>query len=170
MKKLLIAAVLLLGSLAVCAQAKTGYLSILPGWQFDQNEGLDSGFVVSLDGGYRFTDNVGIHVGFLVDRGGWRYPYEYKTYGPFEYKMNFEIVELGFEIHGDMHGNSQFYGQLNLGSTLNMIDDKLTYGAAFGYKYFFNKTVGLNVQGTYHYVEDYKIHLWDGRIGITFNF
>jgi hypothetical protein len=168
-KKLLIASLLLLGSLALFAQAHTGYVSILPGYQFS-SQNLDNGFTGSLDAGYMFTDNVGIHLGLLFDRGGYNYPYWWGYNKEYEFKHNFEIAEVGLEIAGDMHGKHQCYGQINAGYTMSLEANEFTAGAAFGYKYFFNKFVGLNVQGAYHYVNHWKIDIWDARIGLTFRF
>ena len=169
MKKLLIAALLLVGSFAVFAQAHTAYFSILPGYQFS-SQNLDNGFTGSLDAGYLFTDNVGIHFGVIFDRGGFHYPNYFNGYMPFELKHNFEIAEIGLEIMGDTHGHNQFYGQLNGGYTMSLQPNEATIGAAFGYKYFFNKTVALNVQGAYHYVNHWKIDIWDARVGVCFRF
>lgn len=169
MKKLLIAAVLVLGCMGAFAQAHTAYFSVLPGYQINATN-VDRGFVGSLDGGYYFSDNVGIHFGFAYDWGRYRYPSYWNGYREFELKENFQIMEVGIEIAGDMHGNNQFYGQLNGGYTLGATKNEWVVGGAFGYRYYFNKTVGLNVQATYHYVNEWKVDLWDGRIGVTFRF
>jgi len=168
-KKLLIAALLLLGSLAIFAQADATYFSILPGYQFSAQH-LDNGFTGSIDAGYMFSDNVGIHVGLIFDRGGYYYPFWWGYNKSYQLKHNFEIAEVGLEIAGDMHGHNQFYGQLNGGYTLSLQENEATIGAAFGYKYFFNKSVALNVQGAYHYVNHWKIDIWDTRVGVSFRF
>jgi len=45
------------------------------------------------------------------------------------------------------------------------------FGGAFGYRYYFNNSVGLGVQIAYHHINGFDINdMWDSRLGVWFKF
>jgi hypothetical protein len=210
MKKVLIAAVMVLGSLGVFAQAGTQYFAILPGWQwstgnyeyseefiynnhwyqFRVNGAGENNFVGSLDYGYFFTDNVGIHAAYTYNAGKYHANVHLGPYyfGDYNFDVNLNWIELGPEFVGAVGQNGQIYGQINLGYTFGNSTPNIhimngsyplgdfgsngfVYGGAFGYRYYFNNSVGIATQLTYHHFVDFPISdLWDARVGVTFKF
>jgi|WetSurMetagenome_2_1015567.scaffolds.fasta_scaffold02137_6 hypothetical protein len=210
MKKILIAALLVLGSLGVFAQAGTQYFAILPGYQFSTgnyqysqnfifnnhvyqfrvNGSGENNFVGSLDYGYFFTENVGIHAAYVYNAGSFQANIHVGPYyfGNYKFDKSINWVEVGPEFVGMVGQNGQIYGQINLGYTFGNSTPNLhtaygsyplgdfgsqtfIYGGAFGYRYYFNNSVGIAVQATYHHMQDYPISdLWDARVGVTFKF
>lgn len=209
MKKILIAALLVLGSLGVFAQAGTQYFAILPGYQFSTgnyeysqdfiygghlyqyrvNGSGENNFVGSLDYGYFFTENIGIHAAYVYNAGQFQANFHI---GPFYDNVKFDKsvnwIEVGPEFVGTVGQNGQIYGQINLGYTFGNSSptahtaygdyslgdfgtQTFIYGGAFGYRYYFNNSVGIAVQGTYHHMSSYPISdMWDARVGVTFKF
>ncbi len=165
MKKLIVGMVFILASVGLFAQS-SNYFSVLPGYQFQGNH-MDSSFVGSFDAGYFYSDNVGLHVGLIYNPGEFDY-----------FKKSFEILEAGVEFATTKGDTGQFYGQLNLGSTLGLgssnyyyrTSNVATYGAALGYRYYFNDTTGINIQGAYHKLGSGGESFSDVRIGIVFRF
>jgi len=186
MKRGIIAALLLLASLGLFAQADTWYFSVLPGYQFSSSE-VDTGWVASFDGGYYFTDNVGIHGGFMFNEGNFKV--DVPPYGTAKFDDMFEIAEVGVELVGKAGEKGQIYGQFNVGYAFGLsldsatiagmtvslgdisVDDAFCYGAAFGYRHFFNDKTALNLQATYHRVTgDWDTNHIDLRIGVSWKF
>lgn len=182
MKKVLIVLLLVLGSLCLYAQdSGQWYFSALPGYQFSSGHSRSS-FVLSLDGGYYFNDNVGIHFSDTYNQGKYKYsyviyPYEYT----FEGSSSFEIIEVGPEFGAKVGDNGKFYGQINVGyawDTSNIGDGTYavynidwTWGAAIGYRHFFNDRVAINFQGTYHHLNNWvSSNFTDARVGVSWKF
>ena len=149
----------------------------MPGYQFSSgNYQVNSGgfvangsaknnFAGSLDFGWYFTNHVGLHVGYVYDDGDYHYNFHYGPYyfGDFSLKRQINIAEIGPEF---LFGNKvdQVYIQLNAGYTFgggttyyyyggsrynlgNLGDNTFIYGAAVGYRHYFNDTVALAIQG-----------------------
>jgi len=201
MRKWWMGALLVLGSLGAFAQAQTGYFDILPGYQFrtgsyDIQEGLfrveghgKNNWVASLDGGWFFTDHVGIHVGYLYNPGKYKMEFFYdgSPVGDQNLSRKVHLLEVGPEFIWGSRTN-QGYAQLNLGHTFgsgetnwyyggntydlgNLGGNAWAYGAALGYRHYFNDTVGLAIQGAYHHIQKWEISdAWDARIGIAIRF
>lgn len=155
------------------AQGGTGYFAILPGYQFSSSE-VESCFVGSLDGGYFYNDNWGLHMGLNYNAG----EFDFNDFGlghlPYSwvddvYKDSFYIFEIGPELAGNV-GPGQLYGQLNIGHTFGAEENEWTYGVACGYRFPINDRVGINVQGTYHRVNDWDTDHLDLRLGVIFRF
>ncbi len=139
MKKILIAALLVLGSLGVFAQAGTQYFAILPGYQFSTGNYQQSelfvynnhwyearvygsgqnNFTGSLDGGYFFTNNMGIHFAYMYNAGQFQLQGQIGPYylGSYRFDQNVSIAQVGPEFVMNHGSNSQTYFQLNLGYT-----------------------------------------------------
>lgn len=195
MKKVLIAVLLVVATMGICAQDKW-YFSILPGYQFSTGD-ADSCFVASLDGGYFFTENYGLHFAYMYNEG--KFKFDYAPYGEFKFEKNYNLIEIGPEFRTKAGEKGEIYGQLNVGYTFGSTGINENYvvtvggttylvnvtgelkndwalGAAFGYRYFFNKQVGLDLQATYHYLNGLKEgdfdakNSWDARIGVTWRF
>ena len=201
MRKWLVGALCLLGSLGVFAQAHTGYFDILPGYQFNtgdynvqegiyrtENSGKDS-WMGSLDVGWFFTDHVGLHGGYLYSPGD----YHARLYrGPilmedYTFSRSTHLLEIGPEFIWGPKDN-QLYFQLNAGHTFGSGDTKFysgghkydlgnigsnewVYGAALGYRHYFNESVGIAMQAAYHHIQNWEINdVWDARIGVVFRF
>jgi len=160
---------------AAFAQGGSGYFAVLPGYQFSSGE-TESCFVGSLDGGYFYNDNWGLHVGLNYNSGEFNlhdlgfghkhYPYSWMDD---VYKDSFYIFEIGPELAGNV-GPGQLYGQFNLGHTFGAENNEWTYGLACGYRFPINDRVGINVQGTYHRVNDWDTDHLDLRLGVIFRF
>lgn len=161
-------------SFSAFAQAGSGYLSILPGYQFSSGD-VDDSFVMSLDGGYFFNDNWGLHLGLIYDEGKFDFgkvllPTVPPTWWEVKYKDSFYVFEIGPELAGEV-GKGQMYWQIiNLGHTMGLDENEWTYGTAVGYRYPINDKWGFNVQGGYHRVDDYDTDHWDLRLGFTYKF
>jgi len=186
MKKGLILGLALLFSMGLFAQSSS--FSIMPGYQFSSGEAED-GFVVGADYVYYFTDGIGLHIGYTYNEGNFEYDGYIPYFGhyTFEFDNDFNIIEVGPEFVGDLGSGGQIYGQLNAGMTFGGSDfhvyipyygnyhadwdNEWTLGAALGYRYFFNDSVGIALQGTYHYIDNWEAdNFWDARVGITFKF
>jgi len=188
MKKVVLAVVIVLCcAVGVWAQEKTWYMDVLPGYQFKSGK-VGSGFVASLDGGYFFTENVGLHFGYTYNEGKFTYEdwdwitnYTWEVSG----KSSFGILEVGPEFSWKAGEKGRVYVQLNVGYTMSAkdiadaegpsggveLENNWTYGAAFGYRYFFTKKTGLAVQGAYHGVSNWgSASFWDARVGVVFRF
>ncbi len=195
MKKLLVAVLLVVATLGICAQEKWS-VSVLPGYQFSTGD-ADSGFVASLDGVYYFSENYGLHFAYMYNEG--KFKYTYAPYGEFKFKKNYNLIEVGPEFKTTAGQKGEIYGQINLGYTFGSTSIDENYivtvggtpyavhvtgelkndwalGATFGYRYFFNKQVGIAMQATYHYMNGLKEgdfdakNSWDARIGVTWKF
>ena len=146
-------------------------------------------FTGSLDLGYYFTDNVGVHFAYIYNQGKYQANLHLGPYylGNYQFNRSINIAEVGPEfVFGSKE--SQGYIQVNLGYTFgnstpnfqyqgvnyplgDFGTQSFVYGAAVGYRYYFNDSVGLAVQGAYHHLQHFPISdLWDGRVGITFRF
>lgn len=186
MRKWFLAALLLVATTGVFAQADTWYFSVMPGYQFSSGE-VDGGYVFSLDGGYYFTDNVALHAGFIFNEGN--FSVDVYPYGEASFDDQFNMLVVGPEFATKAGANGQVYFQVDLGYAfgLNMddihvvgmtvpltgvsVDDAFCYGAAIGYRHFFNEKVALNLQGTYHRVTgDWDTNHLDARIGVAWRF
>ncbi len=203
MKKVIIAGILVLAGLGVFAQAGTGYVAVLPGYQFNTGsytynyQGLmtkakgEGNFVTSLDFGYFFTDKIGIHAGYMYDKGDYKASLSYPPffYTPsYKFSRQVNLFEVGPEFVGQAGQNGQIYGQINVGYTFggtntkfylngqrydlgNVGSNEWAFGGALGYRYFFNSSVGLGLQATYHHINKWEVNdFWDARLGIWFKF
>jgi hypothetical protein len=160
-------------SISALAQGGSGYFAVLPGYQFGSGD-TDSGFVTSLDGGYFYNDNWALHMGLNYNEGKFDFgevllPTNPPTLWDLKYKDSFYIFELGPELAGNL-GKGQIYGQFNVGHTFGAESNEWTYGAALGYRYPINDKVGVNVQTTYHRVNDWDTDHLDVRLGLVFRF
>lgn len=145
-------------SFATFGQAGSGYLSILPGYQFSSGD-VDDSFVMSLDGGYFFDDNWALHLGLMYNEGKFNFG-----------KDSFYVFELGPELASEM-GNGKMYWQIiNIGHTMGLSSNEWTYGTALGYRYHVNDKWDFNIQGAYHRVDDLDTDHWDLRFGFTYKF
>ena len=148
MKRILIAALLILGTVGVFAQAGTWYFSVLPGYQFTSTGtdyhynyyGVDvaertrgkSNFMGSLDGGYFFNDVVGLHFAYVYNPGN----YKDKLYinggyiGEWGLKRQVNLLQIGPEF---VFGNKvdQGYFQLNVGWTFGSGNTKINFGGTY---------------------------------------
>ncbi|MFI5168349.1 MAG: hypothetical protein ACHQQS_17215, partial [Thermoanaerobaculales bacterium] len=145
MKRWLICALLLLAGLGVSAQENTGYVAILPGYQFPSgSHSLNQTFtplaanlaqkdtwLASLDFGWYFTDHIGIHAGYIY------MPNDYKLHlwnssmdlGTSKFSHNANIFEVGPEFVWKTQGeNGQVYAQFNVGRSLGSTDTTFNYG------------------------------------------
>jgi len=186
---------LVVATLGICAQDKW-YFSVLPGYQFSTGD-ADSGLVASLDGGYFFTENVGLHFAYMYNEG--KFKVNVAPFGDLKFTKSYSLLEFGPEFRTKAGEKGEIYGQFNLGYTFGStgINENyiITYGGntylvnvtgdlsndwalggTFGYRYFFNKKVGLDMQATYHYMNGLKQegfdakNSWDARIGVTWKF
>ena len=120
MKRIVIAALLILGSVGVFAQAGTWYFSILPGYQigssgqsyndywFHYKYDAKNNFQGSLDGGYYFTDNIGLHFAYVYNPGkakvkvwdntGWATGVPGAYIGQFGVDRQVNILQIGPEF------------------------------------------------------------------------
>lgn len=82
-----------------------------------------------------------------------------EIYGQFNVGYSFG----GQEVHVDLYGT-----RYNVG---DIYDNDWVFGAAFGYRHYWGDTVGMAVQGSYHYANGWELNdWWDARVGITFRF
>ena len=172
MKRALLSVLLGVAAVGASAQEK-GYLSVMPGHQFSGSYMNSSSFVASVDGGYFFNKTFGMHFGVLYNDKGFDW-------------ASFEIAEIGAEFAGQLGDSGQFYGQLNLGYTFGLSSnhtylspwgfytvkriDVWTPGAAVGYRYYFNRQVGLNIQAAYHQLGSGGEAFSDVRVGVIWKF
>ncbi|MGD1149094.1 MAG: hypothetical protein ABR961_14225 [Thermoanaerobaculaceae bacterium] len=173
---------LLLVGLGVSAQENTGYVAILPGYQFPSgsqnltftplsaNLAQKDNWLASLDFGWYVTDHIGLHAGYIY------MPNDYELHlwngstdlgtSTISHKAN--IFEVGPEFLWEPQCYcGQVYAQLNLGRTFG--SSNFTYGgrgyavkdtgggewslgAALGYRHFFNDFVGWTIQSAFHHV------------------
>jgi hypothetical protein len=174
MKKVLMFGLLAFFGIALFAQDGTGYISILPGYQFSSGD-VDSSFVASLDAGYFFNDYWGLHCGVIYNEGKFDFGKQLISKKPTiwwdgKYKDSFYTFEIGPELAKAI-GNGQIYWQIvNLGHTFGAEDNQWSYGTAAGYRYHFNDKWGVNCQAAYHRVDDWDTDHWDLRVGLTFKF
>jgi hypothetical protein len=170
MKRIAIAALLILGTVGVFAQAGTWYFSILPGWQFSSTseninggwygikiEGKDN-FMGSLDGGYFFTDNVGLHFAYIYNPGNGKiklYDYYYGDgyIGEFGFNRDVNILQIGPEFVWGSKVN-QGYAQVNVGWTFGSGD---THVNIYGNNYNLGNVGGNDF--TYGVALGYR-HYW----------
>jgi hypothetical protein len=149
-------------------------------------------FVFSLDYGYFFTENVGMHVAYMYDKGDYKAQLTYLplNWGTGDYKFNrtVNIFEIGPEFATQAGTNGQWYGQINVGYTFGSGDTTFylngtkydlgnagsndwTLGGAFGYRYYFNNSVGIGAQIAYHHINGWDVNdMWDSRLGVWFKF
>ncbi|OYV99673.1 MAG: hypothetical protein B7X11_05170, partial [Acidobacteria bacterium 37-65-4] len=148
MKKILVAVVLVLGTMGIFAQAGTQYVAIMPGYQFSTgsytyNDGMfqtkakgEGNFMFSVDYGYFFTENVGLHAAYLYDKGDYKanlyIPALNWSTGNYKFSRQVNLFEIGPEFATQAGTNGQFYGQLNLGYTFGSGDTKFYYN---GHRY-----------------------------------
>lgn len=154
----------------------------------------NNNFVFSVDGGYYFTDAVGLHFAYFYDEGNFdqnvhlAYPGVFDTYQHFSLKRNINLFEIGPEFAHTWNACHQIYGQINLGYTFgsgdtwawyaghrynmgNIGENDWVYGAAFGYRFWFNDNAAFAVQGAYHHIANWDINdYWDARVGVAFKF
>jgi len=186
MKKGIIAALLLLASLGLFAQADTWYFSMLPGYQFSSSE-ADAGWLASFEGGYYFNENIAVRGGLTFNEGNFKV--DVPTVGEAKISDGFEMAEVGVEFGGKAGQKGWIYGQINLGYAFGLsfdnakvggvsypignmdVSDAFCYGTALGYRHFFNEKVALNLQATYHRVTgDWDTNHWDARVGVSWKF
>ena len=185
MKRWFLCAVLLLVNLGASAQEDTGYVAILPGYQFPSGSETQTfaplsvraaqrdHWLASLDFGWFFTDRIGLHAGYIY------MPTEYELHlwsgttdlGTRTISQSANILEIGPEFYWDIPWEwGQVYAQLNAGrpfgssgasssyggpSYTSKSGDAWSLGGTLGYRYPFNDTVGWTVQGTFHYVNNW---------------
>jgi len=210
MKKLIVAAIMVLASFGIFAQAGSQYFAILPGYSFSTgnyqeatnfiygghlyefrvNGSMSNNFVGSLDYGYFFTENLGMHVGYVYNAGQFHANVHVGPYyfGDYKFDRSINLFEVGPEFVGPVGTNGQLFFQVNLGYTFGNSTPNIhtpygdyplgdfgtqsfAYGGAFGYRYYFNNSVGIAMQGTYHHYQHFPISdNWDARVGVTFKF
>jgi hypothetical protein len=178
MKRILIAALLILGTVGIFAQAGTWYFAILPGYSFNSSgsyynagwyaakaEGKDN-FVGSLDGAYFFNDTVGLHFAYLYNPGNAKLKlYDYTNYGgsgyvgEFGFDRNINVLQIGPEFVWGSKEN-QGYAQINLGWTFGSGNTDVNI---YGHHYDLGN-VGSN-DFTYGVALGYR-HYW-GNTGIA---
>jgi hypothetical protein len=176
MKRILIAALLILGTVGVFAQAGTWYFSILPGYQFSSTsenvsggwyqvkvEGKDN-FCASLDGGYFFNDVVGLHFAYVYNPGDGQiklYDYYYGTgyIGKYGFDRAVNILQIGPEFVWGSKEN-QGYAQVNVGWTFGSGDTHINF---YGHRYDLGNIGGNDF--TYGVALGYR-HFW-GNTGIS---
>lgn len=176
MKRIVIAALLILGSVGIFAQAGTWYFAILPGYQFGSSgenynggwyqvkvEGKDN-FMGSLDGGYFFNDTVGLHFAYVYNPGNAKikvYDYYYGSgyVGEYGVDRSVNMLQIGPEFIWGTKEN-QGFAQINVGWTFGSGDVHLNY---YGTRYDMGNVGGNDF--TYGVALGYR-HYW-GNTGIT---
>jgi outer membrane protein OmpA-like peptidoglycan-associated protein len=142
MKKWLVIIVLVLGSLGLFAQAKTGYVDLLAGYQFASDSDsfsnpplsghmtLKDKWLASFDFGWYFTDRVGIHAGLIYMPTDFKLNAAYNgvPIGEFEISRHSQVFEVGPEFVWKAGQKGQLYTQLNFGYAFGSGDDGLNYG------------------------------------------
>ena len=195
---IVVVAALMVGTAAI-AQTDPWRFSILPGLQggsgqatYSENTGWvsvrDSG-VISVDATRLFNGRVGLHVGLMYSQGKFRTGYVFYPFGltsewrVSDFTMSYGIAEVGPEFVIQAGPRGEAYAQVNVGGTFGMsgrkdfssrqgvrFRDGVSYGAAFGYRFFFGRHAGLAIQGAYHWFDEWKLGTTDLRIGVTFRF
>ncbi len=139
MKKLIVAAIMVLASFGIFAQAGSQYFAILPGYSFSTgnyqestnfiygnqwyefrvNGSMSNNFVGSMDYGYFFTENVGIHAGYVYNAGQFHANVHVGPYyfGDYKFDRSINIFEIGPEFAGPVGTNGQLFFQVNVGYT-----------------------------------------------------
>ncbi len=142
MKKWLVGTVLVLASLGLFAQAKTGYVDLLAGYQFGADSQNFSNpplsghittkdkWLASFDGGWYFTDRVGLHAGLIYLPTDFKINAAYAgvPIGEHEISRHSQVFEVGPEFVWKAGQKGQIYGQLNLGYAFGSGDDGINYG------------------------------------------
>ena len=129
MKRYLVGALLTLVGLTAYAQENSGYVSILPGYQWSSGTfhtvvapvaamlEQEDGILGSVDAGWYFTDHFGLHLGFVYvqaeHRTSWSV-YDF-AYPDFTQQRNMRFAELGPELVWQTSSDNQVYFQLNVG-------------------------------------------------------
>ncbi|MEJ2367354.1 MAG: hypothetical protein P8Z49_03135 [Acidobacteriota bacterium] len=202
MKRLLFAAVFCILGLGLSAQSQGwGYAAIQPGYQFSSGD-VNSSFLGSADFGFFPIENFGIHLGFLHYKGD--FSFFYGPYGDFQFSKGFTVVELGpeYDFFVGSSGKSRLYIQLNAGyitGSDTVTSDTLVYNGAgyvtdvrlrsrwtwgftFGYRHFWNRNAGFQMQASFHAQSYYDTYGWyydpyalntdfaDARMGLVFRF
>jgi len=158
-------------------------------YQWRVNGSGKNNFMGSLDLGYFFTNNVGVHFAYLYNQGKYQANLHLGPFylGNYQFNRSLNIAEIGPEFAFGSK-QSQTYFQVNVGYTFgnstpnfqyqgvnyplgDFGTQSFVYGAAIGWRYYFNDSVGMAIQGAYHHMQHFPISdMWDGRIGVTFRF
>ncbi len=159
-------------------------------YQWRVNGSGENNFIGSLDGGYFFTENMGLHFAYIYNAGRFQLNGHLGPYylGNYKFDQNINIVQLGPEFAWRSGADGQTYVQVNLGYTFGNStptvhtpyghvelgefgNQTFVYGAALGYRFYFNDSVGMGVQVAYNHFQNYGISdMWDGRIGVVWRF
>jgi hypothetical protein len=159
----------------------------------EQEREVKTGFIGSVEGGFPMTRYVGVHFAYL----GTSQDFTLRQYlagrpnGTGSGSAPVNILEVGPEFTWCPTQNQELYAQFNLGHTVgsesvtttfewpwysyqrteHLRDNAWTVGLALGYRWYFSKALGLNLQATYHHIRGWDFSpIWAAQAGIVFRF